>query len=139
LHTVSSTTPGIREYFVVSYHPRHACPGVCGSFRRVSRWVSPAEWIFEQIFGVRACSHSMASGTGLYDFARRDWDEELLEVCGLTRPQLNPLRDEVDGGDGLTVYPAVGDGAASNLGSGASTRGFVAINVGTSAAVRAIH
>ena len=107
-------------------------------FRRVARWVSPAEWIFEQIFAVRACSHSMASGTGLYDFARRDWDEELLEVCGLTRPQLNPLRDEVDGGDGLTVYPAIGDGAASNLGSGASTRGFVAINVGTSAAVRAI-
>jgi gluconokinase len=107
-------------------------------FRRVARWVSPAEWIFEQIFAVRACSHSMASGTGLYDFARRDWDEELMAVCRLTRPQLNLLRDEVDGGDGLTVYPAVGDGAASNLGSGASTRGFVAINVGTSAAVRAI-
>ena len=38
-------------------------------FRRVARWVSPAEWIFEEIFGVRACSHSMASGTGLYNFA----------------------------------------------------------------------
>lgn len=106
-------------------------------FRRVARWVSPAEWIFEQIFAARACSHSMASGTGLYDFARRDWDEELLAVCGLTRPQLNPLRDEV-AGDGPTVYPALGDGAASNLGSGASTSGLVAINVGTSAAVRAI-
>jgi gluconokinase len=106
-------------------------------FRRVARWVSPAEWIFDQIFAVRACSHSMASGTGLYDFARRDWDEELLAVCRLTRSQLNLLRDEV-AGDGLTVYPAIGDGAASNLGSGASTRGLVAINVGTSAAVRAV-
>jgi gluconokinase len=106
-------------------------------FRRVMRWVSPAEWIFEQIFDVRACSHSMASGTGLYDFARRDWDAELIEVCRLTRSQLGVLRDEVNA-DGLTVYPAIGDGAASNLGSGASTTGIVAINVGTSAAVRAI-
>ncbi len=106
-------------------------------FRRVVRWVSPAEWIFEQIFDVRACSHSMASGTGLYNFARRDWDEELLEVCGLTRAQLNPLRDKVERDD-LTIYPAIGDGAASNLGSGASAKGVVAINVGTSAAVRTI-
>jgi gluconokinase len=106
-------------------------------FRRVSRWVSPAEWIFERVFAVRACSHSMASATGLYNFARRDWDEELLEVCGLTRSQLNSLDDEVRCDD-FTVYSAIGDGAASNLGSGASTSGIVAINVGTSAAVRAV-
>lgn len=106
-------------------------------FRRVARWVSPAEWIFEQIFAVRACSPSMASGTGLYDSARRGWDEELLEVCGLTSSQLNPLRDKLEQNE-LIVYPAIGDGAASNLGSGAVTQGVVAINVGTSAAVRTI-
>ena len=106
-------------------------------FRRVARWVSPAEWIFEQIFSARACSHSMASGTGLYDFARREWDAELIEVCRLTTAQLGVLRDEVKT-DGMTVYPAIGDGAASNLGSGASSTGIVAVNVGTSAAVRAI-
>ena len=80
----------------------------------------------------------MASGTGLYDFARSDWDAELIEASCLTRSQLAILRDEVNTDD-LTVYPAIGDGAASNLGSGASTRGVVAINVGTSAAVRAIQ
>ena len=106
-------------------------------FRRVARWISPAEWIFEQIFAVRACSHSMASGTGLYDSTRRDWDEELVAACRLTRWQLGVLRDEVIK-DGLIVYPAIGDGAASNLGSGASSKGVVAINVGTSAAVRTI-
>ncbi len=102
-------------------------------FRRVARWVSPAEWIFEEIFRVCACSHSMASGTGLYNFATADWDRELLELSGLTTAQLNPLRDQVG-----SIFPAIGDGAASNLGSGASTPGIVAINVGTSAAVRAI-
>ena len=102
-------------------------------FRRVARWVSPAEWIFEELFRIRACSHSMASGTGLYDFAAQDWDRELLEFTGLTTSQLNPLHDQV-----ATIFPAIGDGAASNLGSGASAPGIVAINVGTSAAVRAI-
>ncbi len=102
-------------------------------FRRVARWVSPAEWIFEEIFGVRACSHSMASGTGLYNFATADWDHELLELTGLTSAQLNPLRDQVE-----SFFPAIGDGAAGNLGSGAATPGLVAINFGTSAAVRAM-
>ena len=106
-------------------------------FRRVARWVSPAEWIFEKVFAVRGCSHSMASGTGLYDFARRDWDAALLEISGLTSSQLGPLRDKVRL-DGATVFPAIGDGAASNLGSGAFAQGVVAVNIGTSAAVRAI-
>lgn len=102
-------------------------------FRRVARWVSPAEWIFEEVFLVRACSHSMASGTGLYNFATADWDRPLLELVGLTSAQLNPLRDQVE-----SIFSAIGDGAASNLGSGASLPGIVAINVGTSAAVRAL-
>lgn len=106
-------------------------------FRRVARWVSPAEWIFEEIFGVRACSHSMASGTGLYNFTAKDWDREMLEISGLTTSQLNPLRDRWEE-DGRIIFPAIGDGAAGNLGSGASAPGVVAINVGTSAAVRTI-
>ena len=102
-------------------------------YRRVARWVSPAEWIYEELFGLRACSHSMASGTGLYDSREKAWDEELLDLLGLTSRKLNPLRDQEE-----SYFPAIGDGAASNLGSGAATPGLVAINVGTSAAVRAI-
>lgn len=106
-------------------------------FRRVARWVSPAEWLFEQIFAIRACSHSMASATGLYDFGRRDWDPELLAICSLKRSQLGLLSDEIKTDD-LIIYPAIGDGAASNLGSGASSDRVVGINVGTSAAIRVI-
>lgn len=102
-------------------------------FRRVARWVSPAEWIFEKIFGVGGCSHSMASGTGLYNFQTRDWDRPLVERLGLTNEKLNPLRDRVQ-----NCFVPIGDGAASNLGSGATAPGVVAINVGTSAAVRTI-
>ena len=106
-------------------------------FRRVARWVSPAEWIFDQIFHVLACSHSMASGTGLYDFGQQTWDRELIDFCGLTTSQLGTLRDKTEA-QSATIFSAIGDGAASNLGSGASSLGAVAINVGTSAAVRAI-
>jgi gluconokinase len=106
-------------------------------FRHVVRWVSPAEWIFEEIFEARGCSHSMASGTGLYDLARRDWDTEMLRLSCLTTEQLSPLRDRLEL-DGKTFFPAIGDGAAGNLGSGATRPGLVAINVGTSAAVRTI-
>jgi len=106
-------------------------------FRRVPRWVSPAEWIFEKIWDVRECSHSMASGTGLYDCSRHDWDDELLAAVCLTRAHLGMLRDSVER-EGGRVFPALGDGAASNLGSGAAAPGVVAINVGTSAAVRTV-
>ncbi|MGH8094347.1 MAG: gluconokinase [Chthoniobacterales bacterium] len=108
-----------------------------GLFRRVARWVSPAEWVFEKIFGARGCSHSMASGTGLYHLGRRDWDEELLRLSGLTSAQLGPLQDRLEG-NGRTIFPAIGDGAAGNLGSAATRERFVAINAGTSAAVRAV-
>ena len=106
-------------------------------FRRVARWVSPAEWIFEEIFRSRACSHSMASGTGLYNFAQRSWDRELVDFCSLTTAQVAPLGDKLESG-GQAIFAPIGDGAAGNLGSGASSPGVVAINVGTSAAVRAI-
>jgi len=86
---------------------------------------------------VRSCSHSMASGTGLYHLERHAWDEELLDTVGLTLSHLNPLQDCVQHRQ-ATIFTAIGDGAAGNLGSGATRPGLVAINVGTSAAVRTI-
>jgi gluconokinase len=106
-------------------------------FRRVARWVSPAEWIFRELFQVEACSHSMASGTGLYNLAQRSWDDELIDLCGLTRKQLSPIADDLHFPD-KTVYTPIGDGAAGNLGSDATAPGMIAINVGTSAAVRTV-
>lgn len=99
----------------------------------VARWLSPAAWIFEQIFGVSLTSHSMASGTGLYNLRERAWDEEVCEACGISREQLGKIEDAR-----ANVFAAIGDGAASNLGSGADRPGKIAINIGTSAAVRMI-
>ncbi|MEY2563312.1 MAG: gluconokinase [Verrucomicrobiota bacterium] len=114
-------------------------------FNRVARWVSPAEWIFEELLGVAGCSHSMASGTGFYDYRTRQWDTALCEACGLTPAQLGSLTNKTSVKRcafpelrEATFFPAIGDGAAGNLGCGADVPGRTAINVGTSAAVRVI-
>ena len=110
-------------------------------FRRVARWLSPAARIFEEMFGVGWTSHSMASGTGFYNLRGRHWDDELCRACDVSPEQLGAL---VDSGSSernptdVQVFTAIGDGLASNLGSGADGAGKIAINVGTSAAVRMV-
>jgi gluconokinase len=112
----------------------------------VVRWVSPAEWIFEVLFGAAGCSHSMASATGLYDLRTGEWDAALCEFCGIEIDQLGDLTERATATHpafselrGANFFTAIGDGAAGNLGSGANASGRIAINIGTSAAVRMIE
>jgi gluconokinase len=112
-------------------------------FSRVKQWVSPIEWIFRDLFGAIGCSHSMASATGLYNLRQAKWDAEMYEVCGVSDAQLSPICDwsltdrRAPGALRETkIFPAIGDGAASNLGSDAAGGRRIAINAGTSAAVR---
>ena len=118
-------------------------------FRKVARWISPAEWIQESWCSVSSASFSMASGTGLLDGSTLRWDRSLLRRCGLTDKHLNPISDEpaplsksvalrFPELSGARWFPGIGDGAASNLGSGAIAPGIAAINVGTSAALRVV-
>lgn len=116
-------------------------------FASVKQWMSPAEWLQMMLCGEANCGIAMATGTGLFDPTRLGWDARLLALCGIEADQLRPLSDapSVVGGrlaeqfpalQGVPWFPALGDGAASNLGSGATRPGFAAVNVGTSAALR---
>ncbi len=123
-----------------------------GLFRRVKGWQSPAEWLLGKYCGNGGdvCAHGMATGTGLYNPSTLAWEDDLLELCGL-RPSQVPAVSE--GSLGLRSayarrfpqlaeaqwWPAIGDGAAGNLGSGATRAGRAAINVGTSAAFRVMR
>jgi len=118
-------------------------------YRRVARWISPAEWIQEKWCGSSTASLSMASGTGLLDGHNLKWHTPLLRRCGLDPARLNLLSDAPTAVSKSIShrfpelaqahwYPAIGDGAASNLGSGATAPGVAAINVGTSAALRVV-
>jgi gluconokinase len=88
----------------------------------------------------------MASATGLWHRTLGTWDEELCDRCGIDPRELTAVAAVAERGaeprqpmlrDAL-VFNAIGDGAAGNLGSGADRPKSVAINIGTSAAVRAI-
>jgi gluconokinase len=116
-------------------------------FRRVARWMSVAEWLQRELCGAAHCAIGMATGTGMFDPTRLDWYRALMERCRVTPEQLLPLSDDpVATGRVLAKefpelaktpwFPAIGDGATSNLGSGATRPGYAAINVGTSAALR---
>ena len=112
-------------------------------FRRVRRWVSPSDWIFFRLFGQLRCSASMASGTGLYNLTERSWDDELLDICRVERPLLPEIAGRLEPSAACRhnkplIFCPIGDGAASNLGSAAG-KSTVAINVGTSAAVRIVQ
>ncbi len=118
-------------------------------FRQVVRWVSPAEWIQERWCGRATASLSMASGTGLLDEKKGGWHPSLLKLCRLDETRLNPISDAPSTVSAASAkrfpelaqapwHPALGDGAASNLGSGATAPGSAAINVGTSAALRVV-
>jgi len=107
-------------------------------FGRAARFVSFSEYVYGRLVGEAPTSLSMASGTGLLDLARRDWDEELLRELGLDPGQLPSISDEPVG-EAEPWYPALGDGACSNLGVGAVSLERAALTVGTSGAFRTAY
>lgn len=120
---------------------------VSRTFKRVTHWMSPGEWIQLQLAENVHCALGMATGTGLLNPTTLEWDSELLELLCISPAHLLPLGDKASAISIKTLrefpelkstmwFPAIGDGAASNLGSGCTEPGLAAINVGTSAALR---
>jgi gluconokinase len=102
---------------------------------RPARFVSFTDYLVLRLTGELQTSVSMASGTGFYDPNRLDWDDETLAVCGVDREQLPPVSAEPVSG----VFPALGDGACSNVGVGAVEGRRVAVTIGTSGAARLVY
>ena len=119
-------------------------------FARCLQFISIGEYIVARLLGTRRCSFSMASGTGLFNQATEDWDGELMETLNLDSSRFFPLCQEHISAEGLCAtwdrelprlkstpfFPALGDGACNNLGSGAQDPRRAALMVGTSAAIR---
>jgi len=120
--------------------------------RRVARWVSIGEYLELKLFGEAAVSHSVASWTGLQDRFRLVWDAPLLAGLPVGVERLSPLTDVNRPRRGLPPdfagrwpklaevpwFPAVGDGAAANVGSGCISSGQIAVTMGTTSALRAV-
>ena len=122
-------------------------------FRSTSHWVSFPEFALSQFCSAEASAVTvcMASGTGLLDVHSMTWDGQILATCGIAESQLSPLVDLGPPGilnaryrerwpalAGTRWYPALGDGACANIGSGAIGPETMALTIGTSAAMRMV-
>lgn len=119
-----------------------------GLVARVARWCSFGEYLLLELVGSATCSVSMASGTGLFDTIKLCWDDEALAACHVKPERLSKIGDQPVSGlrseyarrwpllKDIPWYPALGDGACSNLGSGAYGRDRLAVMVGTTGAMR---
>ena len=115
------------------------------------RFVGLSEYIGLELLDDPSMSVSMASATGLLSTSERGWDAEALELAGVEAAELPELAPP--GWEGRLAenwrarwpelaaarwHPALGDGAAANLGVGCDGPGRVAMTIGTSAAVRSV-
>jgi len=115
-------------------------------FGRVASVLLPKDWLRLQLTGDKVSDPSDAAGTLWLDVARRDWSDDLLAACGLTRAQMprlvessepaGVLRPELARAWGLgpevIVAGGAGDNAASAIGIGATAPGDGFISLGTS-------
>jgi gluconokinase len=119
---------------------------------RSERWLSIGDYVLWRLTGERCTSYSVASWTGLLDRRTLRWDEQWLARLPVSSNQLPPLVDPVPRPATLRPewrarwpalaaaqwLPAVGDGAAANIGSGAVNDGCVALTIGTTGAMRVV-
>lgn len=121
-------------------------------FSKSYKFISIKEYIFFKLFGQYVVDYSIASATGMFNIHSLTWDEEALQVAGVTPEKLSepvPTTYRLTGLDEsfakemnlLASTPFVvgaGDGVLSNLGVNAIEPGVVAVTIGTSGAIRAV-
>lgn len=119
-------------------------------FKRVRHWVGIKDYLLSRIADTLVTDHSLASGTGLMDIHRLQWDAEALQLAEITAGQLPELVPTTTVLAGLSSSAAdftgvprqtklvvgAGDGPLANLGSGAVHPGVAACSIGTSGALR---
>jgi gluconokinase len=116
------------------------------------RFAGLPDLVLERLTGERVTSVSIASGTGMLDLSTSLYDPEALAIAGVSADRLPSIVPSGWTGRltaefvrrwpalaGVPIHPPTGDGAASNVGTGAYDETTAAVTVGTSAAVRVVH
>ncbi|MDT0124958.1 gluconokinase [Paenibacillus sp. RRE4] len=121
-------------------------------FERAVKFISIKEYLFLRLFGQYVVDHSIASCTGLLNLEQLDWDEEALDIAGITPNHLSKLVPttytieglHVEWAEKMSLSPSTpfvigaSDGVLSNLGVNAIKPGIVAATIGTSGAIRTV-
>lgn len=118
-------------------------------FARVHLVLLPKDYLRLRLTGEAVSDMSDASGTFWLDIARRDWSDELLSACGLTRRQMPGLAEGSDQtgylrpdwarrwgmGARVIVAGGAGDNAASAVGMGVVEPDDGFLSLGTSGVI----
>ena len=119
-------------------------------YARTARFVSIKEYILAQLYGTCVVDRSIASGTGVWNMERGDWDCELLASAGVAEARFSEcveptsmvrgLKSSYAAAMGLSQgTPAVvgaSDGALAHLGAVGLAEGRMSLSAGTSIALR---
>ena len=121
-------------------------------FAKTAKWLTFADFYALRFFGAAATSVSSASGTGIFDVRKLDWDDRLLDFLGIKPEQLPRIADDTEtftlndvSGNRLPNlaktkwFLAIGDGAANNVGANCVEKTRAALMIGTSGAMRVIY
>ncbi|WP_312690083.1 xylulokinase [Kosakonia sp.] len=114
-------------------------------FARVAKVLLPKDFLRLKMSGVFASDMSDAAGTMWLDVAKRDWSDEMLAACNLSRAHMPALFEgseitgellpEVAQRWSMPVVPVVaggGDNAAGAVGVGMADAGQAMLSLGTS-------
>ncbi|SCW48229.1 gluconate kinase, FGGY family [Paenibacillus tianmuensis] len=121
-------------------------------FQHAGKFISIKEYVFAKLFDEYVVDYSIASATGLMNLQKLDWDEEALDVVGVSRNQLSRLvpttyalqgmkavfAEETGLAESTPFIVGASDGVLSNLGMNAIEPGVVAATIGTSGAIRTV-
>ncbi|OEE61796.1 xylulokinase [Enterovibrio norvegicus FF-33] len=115
-------------------------------FRRIHKVILPKDYVRLKLTGTYCTDVSDAAGTVWLDEAKRDWDDDILQACHLTRVQM-PTLIEGNGNSGtlledianqlglstqVCVAGGAGDASAGGIGIGAINEGDAFLSLGTS-------
>ncbi|MEY3026333.1 MAG: Xylulose kinase [Planctomycetota bacterium] len=119
------------------------------AFARTAKALLPKDWLRYRLSGAYMAEPSDASGTAVFDCARRDWSDEMLAITRLPRALFPDVAEspvhstrlsegaarELGLRAGIGIAGGAGDQAAAAIGSGIASEGTVSCNIGTSGVV----
>ncbi|MCI2747919.1 gluconokinase [Staphylococcus warneri] len=128
---------------------KHEQPDI---FNRTAMFADIKTYILYQLYETYVIDQSMASATGMFNLEQLDWDDDVLNLLGITRqqlPELVPTTHILKGmkkryatlmgvDENTPVVIGASDGVLSNLGVNSYRKGEVAVTIGTSGAIRTV-
>lgn len=121
-------------------------------WKNTAQWLSFSDFLALRLLDDPTTSVSMASATGIFDIRQCTWDVDLLRYLKLKPSSLPRIASDSETFSSNQKFkkrwprlqdsqwfPAIGDGAANNIGAGCLQKHKAALMIGTSGAMRVAY